>query len=1164
MAVAPVLGHEDGRRERLRQRRDDPLDDLQPRRVRGPRVEGDVDGAALGALAAAVLDEAGAREQGRARSRGSTPSAPAGRPRRWPPRRPRGARRCPRRAPDGRRRAPARIASASRCRCRSRSAGPRIAWWSPPPGWKAWPTSPARIRSIAWTVPPATRGRRVVHAVEGRRVRSSNPRTRRGRLRVVRQHAAPADVGRVVDRRSSASVARRGAGSRVAPSSRSRSIPGPNRRGVNGCGVAEVVVERGRARRRRAARRATARDCGSGGGPEHGACDSRPEEPRCAMRALAVRSRGAGAADGATWHAVSADPRAVARQESRACDRPVSATSRDQARDTILRDGSAIRVRRRARRRARAPRLPAGPRRRVASASGSRRSAPTCRDPRPPLGRSRATGRLLARRRDGTGPTDGGIIGNGSYDRLGPRLGRGRVRRRRRAPGPRRRDAAARGARAARAGGRHRRRSSRRSCPRTSEMLEVFRASGFPLRLHAEPGAMIGRVPHRAHRTRRASASSAASRPLRRPRSARCSTRASVAVDRRVAAAWHARRRAVPQPAHGRLRGAGLPGEPQRGRRAVGGAPTGRSPDIPGPVDLAVIVVPADAAIDGRPRHAPRRASGRSSSCRAGSPRPGPRARRASASWSRSAAQAGHAPGGPELHGRASTSSRTSASTRRSRRRCRPRGGSASSRRAARSGWRSSSTRTGCGLGLSSFISIGNKADLSGNDFLQYWEDGPGLLGHRPVPRVARQPAQVRRASRAGSAGRKPIIAVKSGRSAAGARATSSHTGALLGASDVTVDALFHQAGVVRTDTLGEFFDVAALLANQPLPAGRRVGDPDQRRRSRDPRGGRVRGGRPRRAAHPRRGRGGAGGLPPAGGRPRQPGRHDRRRRRRPSAGRSRRSRRGTGSTRSSSSSSRRSGRAPEDVAAAIRDAVAGLPRPIPVLAVFMAADGGPAALQRDARARPRLSATPRRPPVRSPTRPRYAEWRAAPPGASRRSRTCARTRHRGDRGALARPAERPMARRRPAAGGRSPGRRWGRRRGRADRLARARRGGCPARLLRDPDRRRGAWPDTPGRPGHAAEALGGPSRSRPCAPGVVHKAEARRRRALARRARARSPSAAGEMRGTLAAPGTRSSGSSSSAMVPGGVEMLVGVVHDRLFGPVIACGARRHGGRSC
>ena len=65
---------------------------------------------------------------------------------------------------------------------------------------------------------------------------------------------------------------------------------------------------------------------------------------------------------------------------------------------------------------------------------------------------------------------------------------------------------------------------------------------------------------------------------------------------------------------------------------------------------------------------------------------------------------------------------------------------------------------------------------------------------------------------------------MKSGRSSAGARAAASHTGSLLAASDVTVDALFRQTGVIRTDTLEEMFDVATLLANQPLPAGNRVG----------------------------------------------------------------------------------------------------------------------------------------------------------------------------------------------------------------------------------------------------------------------------------------------------------------------------------------------------
>ena len=126
------------------------------------------------------------------------------------------------------------------------------------------------------------------------------------------------------------------------------------------------------------------------------------------------------------------------------------------------------------------------------------------------------------------------------------------------------------------------------------------------------------------------------------------------------------------------------------------------------------------------------------------------------------------------------------------------------------------------GLGLSSFVSVGNKADISGNDLIQYWEadDDTDLIllylesfgNPRKFARIAR---------RVGKA--KPIVAVKSGRTSAGARATGSHTGALLAASDVTVDALFLQAGVIRTDTLGELFDVATLLSAQPPPPGRRV-----------------------------------------------------------------------------------------------------------------------------------------------------------------------------------------------------------------------------------------------------------------------------------------------------------------------------------------------------
>src|SRR6266536_353273 len=126
------------------------------------------------------------------------------------------------------------------------------------------------------------------------------------------------------------------------------------------------------------------------------------------------------------------------------------------------------------------------------------------------------------------------------------------------------------------------------------------------------------------------------------------------------------------------------------------------------------------------------------------------------------------------------------------------------------------------GLGLSSFVAMGNKADVSGNDLLGYWQDDPDtdmvLLYLESFGNPRKFAHFASRLART-----KPIVAVKSGRSVAGARATSSHTGALLAASDVTVDALFRQAGVIRTDTLSELFDVAKLLATQPAPAGRRV-----------------------------------------------------------------------------------------------------------------------------------------------------------------------------------------------------------------------------------------------------------------------------------------------------------------------------------------------------
>jgi acetyl coenzyme A synthetase (ADP forming)-like protein len=124
-------------------------------------------------------------------------------------------------------------------------------------------------------------------------------------------------------------------------------------------------------------------------------------------------------------------------------------------------------------------------------------------------------------------------------------------------------------------------------------------------------------------------------------------------------------------------------------------------------------------------------------------------------------------------------------------------------------------------IGLSAFVSVGNKADISSNDLLEYWEDDPhtdvvllyleSFGNPRKFARVARRVART-----------KPIVAMKAGRTGAGARAASSHTAALAG-SEAAVDALFHEAGVLRVDTLGELLDVTGLLAAQPLPRGRNV-----------------------------------------------------------------------------------------------------------------------------------------------------------------------------------------------------------------------------------------------------------------------------------------------------------------------------------------------------
>lgn len=125
-------------------------------------------------------------------------------------------------------------------------------------------------------------------------------------------------------------------------------------------------------------------------------------------------------------------------------------------------------------------------------------------------------------------------------------------------------------------------------------------------------------------------------------------------------------------------------------------------------------------------------------------------------------------------------------------------------------------------LGLSGFVSVGNHADVSIVDLLEYWEEDQTTdvillyLETLIAPRRFRQIA-----GRAGK--KKPIVVLKAGRTAAGQSAAGSHTAALA-ANDTAADALFTQSGVIRAATLDEFLALATGLSAQPLPPGRRVG----------------------------------------------------------------------------------------------------------------------------------------------------------------------------------------------------------------------------------------------------------------------------------------------------------------------------------------------------
>src|SRR5262249_52569693 len=252
----------------------------------------------------------------------------------------------------------------------------------------------------------------------------------------------------------------------------------------------------------------------------------------------------------------------------------------------------------------------------------------------------------------------------------------------------------------------------------------------------------------------------------------------------------------------------------------IGGRPAYPSVSaVPGPVDLAIVAVPApavhDAVVDCG-QAGVRAAVGLSAGFREG----GDAGRAGQAELVRTARRYGIRLVGPNCLGVLTTDpairmqATFAAATP-------PAGGLAVASQSGAVGITILDHATRTGVGLSSFVSLGNKADVSGNDLLSYWYDDPATRAVALYLESVGNPRRFARIARA-TARRKPVLVVKSGRTAAGSRAGASHTAAAA-APDATVDALFHRAGGVRCDGLGDLLDAARLLVDQPLPGGDRI-----------------------------------------------------------------------------------------------------------------------------------------------------------------------------------------------------------------------------------------------------------------------------------------------------------------------------------------------------
>jgi acetyl coenzyme A synthetase (ADP forming)-like protein len=658
--------------------------------------------------------------------------------------------------------------------------------------------------------------------------------------------------------------------------------------------------------------------------------------------------------------------------------------------------------------------------------------------------------------------------------------------------------------------------------PQNHQMVKVFRDSGFPVKTHTVPGALLIEFPTSL-------SPEALERFERREQVAATAAMDAFLAPRSVAVIGASRRRGTVagELFHnllaGGFNGPVYPVNPNA--PVVQSVLAYRSVlDVPGPVDLAVLVVPAPAVAQAA-RDCASKGVRALVVVSAGFAETGPEGAERQRELLSVCRQAGMRLIGPNCLGILNTDPEV----------CLDATFGPNVPRPGRVGFLSQSGALGLaiidyanalGLGLSSFVSVGNKADISANDLLSFWEQDDRtrlvLLYLESFGNPRKFARTARRVARA-----KPVLAVKSGRSAAGARATASHTGALLAASDVTIDALFHQAGVIRTDTLDELFEVASLLANQPVPAGRRVGivtnagGPGIMCADACEAGGlqvvqlsgelqaRLRQGLPAEAAV----------ANPVDMLASAPPEHYRRTLQLVAA----------------------SGEVdavivifipplrtdPAEVAAAVGEA-ARTAGPVPVLSVMMSAAEPPAQPGGDGARLPgyRFPEDAARALHRAVE---YGSWRRRPEG-----RQPELPEARGDEAAAL------LA----AALAEGPGPRWLGPEEVAELLACY---GIPIAEWR--------LAGSPEAAGAAAAELGGPVALKAVAPGLVHKTEAHAVRLGLSGAR-QVRRAAARLAAALAVEGYTVEGFLVQRMVGGGVELLVGVVNDASFGPVVACGA--------